>query len=265
VTQLNSQEIKLGSSLKSLTNLITNETKIEKTNLGLWVENEIYIYELSLNLKILISDNYYPFGVLINESNNSYFLIDIDGDSVLDNQVTYLYVPHWVIALNSAEKNNNSNIISIFDMYYRAYQNNNHIKNSELILDGAREIIKAGQDIFYTNRDILYLFYIYDRLYISKEYQLCLKYLSYLDNEIHSRFKERTHVIIFIYLVETLYKLKRYKDAAEINNILLGNYPGCIPGLVYQVLLESDLDKRSELKSNLINTYGDHWLVKEKI
>jgi hypothetical protein len=263
-SSLNSQEIEIGSSLKGLTNLITNETKVEKTSLGLWIENEIYFYELSQNTKLMISCNYYPFGILI-ENETPYFLIDIDGDSILDYQMNRLFVPHWVVSLNSKEKNNEDNINSIFEMYYQAYQNNESLRDSELIINGAREIINAGQNISYQNRDVLYIFYLYDIFYSRAEYQLCLRFLSYLDNEINSRFRKGTHVVIFIYLVETLYKLNRFEDANEINDMLLGEYPNCIPGLVYQYLLEQNLGVRDELKIKLLGNFGDHWLVKDKV
>jgi hypothetical protein len=98
------QEMGLGSSIKGLASLITNETVVRKTNLGLWIENEIYLYKISDTILLLLSCNYYPFGILI-KGTDSKFLINVDGDSILDNEIKYLFVPHWVILLNSKEKN----------------------------------------------------------------------------------------------------------------------------------------------------------------
>jgi tetratricopeptide (TPR) repeat protein len=258
------QEIILGSSIRNLTNLITNETSVGKTDLGLWVENEIYLYEISNGISLLISCNYYPFGVLINGSDQK-FLIDIDGDSIIDIEIEYLFVPHWVVSLNSKEKNDTQNVVEVLNMYYTAFQNNVSIRESELILSGAKEIVNAAKDISYLNRDILYLFYLYDHLFVLKEYQLCIKYLSYLDNEIIKRYSIGTHPIIYIYLVETLYKLNDFDRARNIDNSLLEYYPDCIPGLVYQVLLETDIQKKDDLTKTLIKNHGDHWLVQEKL
>jgi tetratricopeptide (TPR) repeat protein len=264
IEPLIAQNINLGSSIKGLTGLITNETRLRETDLGLWIENKIYEYEISSKIILLISNNYYPFGVLIRDD-DPYFLIDIDGDSILDTQTKILYVPHWVVALNSNVKDNSTNIKNIFDINYRAFQNNESIRTSELIFSAAREIAQAGQNIIYLNRDILYIFYLYEHLYLLGEYQLCLKYLEYLDKAMISRFGGDTHVIILIYLVETLYKLGNYQKALETNNILLEWYPECIPGKVYQVLLESNQNRKNILRNELIKNYGEHWLVKEKL
>jgi hypothetical protein len=264
IQQLMAQDIKLGSSLKELTNSISNGTRIQKINLEFWVENEIFGYEISSNVLLLISRNYYPFGVSIKDD-NPYYLIDFDGDSILDIQIEYLYVPHWVVSLNSREKNNSTNIENIFDMYYRAYQNNESVRNSELIFNGAKEIIQAGQNVSYQNRDILYIFFLYDYLYTIKEYELCIKYLELLDKTMISRFGGSTHTMILIYLVETLYRLGSYQKATEVNNLLMEWYPECIPGMVYQVLLEPDQNKKNNLMERILMNHSEHWLVKEKL
>jgi hypothetical protein len=59
-----------------------------------------------------------------------------------------------------------------------------------------------------------------------------------------SRFSGGTHAIILIYLVETFYKLDNYQKATEVNNLLIEWYPGCILGMVYQVLLETNQIKK---------------------
>jgi hypothetical protein len=89
-------------------------------------------------------------------------------------------------------------------MYYSAFKDNKSIKESKFIVSGAKEIANAGQDDSYLNRDILYIFYLYDRLFTLKEYPLCINYLSYLDNEITTRYNTGTNPLIYIYLVETL-------------------------------------------------------------
>ena len=54
-----------------------------------------------------------------------------------------------------------------FDIYYTAFQNNELIIDSKLLIKGAKEIMEAGQDLLYPNRDILYLHFLYDYLYNS--------------------------------------------------------------------------------------------------
>lgn len=266
IISLNSyaQEIVLGYSIRGLTGNIKNETKVEIIDLGIWLENKVYSYNISPEYSLLISTNYYPFGVLIKE-NTPYFLIDIDGDSVLDTQTTYLHVPHWVVLLNSKEKNNNRNIINLFDSWYVSFQNNVSPRNSELVLNLDREYVQAGNNLSYANRDLIYLHRLYDTLYTLGEYQLGLRYLNILDNEMISRFGNGTHVVIMIYIVESLYKLNEYEKARTINNMLLEYFPDCIPGMVYQVLLETDIIERNRLRGILLRNYSDHWLVKDKL
>jgi hypothetical protein len=262
INVLMAQEITLGSSLKGLTSHITNETKAGITDLGVWIENKIYLYEISPRYSLLISGNYYPFGILVKDD-ISYFLMDIDGDSTLDVQTKYLHVPHWVVFLNSKEKNNNKNIVNIFDLWYELFQSNE--RNSESVSYLGREYVQAGNNLTYTNRDLIYLHQLYDSLYSLGDYQLGLRYLSILDNEMISRFGNGTHVITLIYIVETLYKLNEYDKAAAMNNMLLEHIPDCIPAMVYQVLLETNAVEKNRLRGLLLRNYSDHWLVKNKL
>jgi len=258
-----SQDLEIGSSIGELPNSITSETRFRKIDLGLWLENEIYQYEITSKLHLLVSQNYYPFGVLIlNEE--PYFLIDIDGDSIFDIKTDKLFVPHWIVSLNSKVKTDRTNIENIFNMYYIAYQNNESILTSESIINATKEIVFAGKDLLYPNRDILYILYLYNNFYISKEYQLCLKYLEILDKTMTSSTNKNTQAILLIYHVETLYKLNEFQKALDINNTLLKLFPEFIPGKVYQVLLEQDPEKRNKLMDELLRKYSEHWLIKEK-
>ena len=66
-------------------------------------------------------------------------------------------------------------------------------------------------------------------------------------------------------MVESLYKLNEFNNAKVFNNVLLEQYPQCIPGMVYQVLLETDNSRKTRLKELLLVNHGDHWLVKQKL
>jgi hypothetical protein len=267
ISVINSQELPVGpgSSVIELMQLITNETRVEATNLGSWAEDEIYIYRLSEDLSLLISLNQYPFGVLVN-GDTPYILLDINGDLVLDTQTDYLYVPYWVVEINSTERNGDSGeAVSVFNMYFKAFQNEELIGNLEFSAGASNEMIKASQDVSYPNRDLLYIHHLYLFLYSIGDYASCFRYLTLLDRELTSRFGVDSHPIVFLYIVECTYKMNQHIMARDMNNMLLTLFPDFIPGLVYQVLLEPDAGKKDDLKSNLLQNHGGHWLVKQMI
>lgn len=261
---INAQQVTLGSSLRELTNLISNDTKIEMINLGIWIENEIFSYEITPKYSLLVSANYYPFGVLVKE-NNPYFLIDVNGDSILNHQTTILHVPFWIVSHNSKEKSNNRNVIQLFDLLYRTFQNNELPHGSTSVSNIVREIVQAGNNLSYINRDLIYGFYLYDKMFSSGVYNLSLIYLNNWNLAIVSRFQNTMHPLIYIYSLETLYKLNEFNVARTINNQFLQNYPNCIIGKVYQVLLEANIIERNRLRDLVIRNYSEHWFVKEKL
>ena len=261
---LKAQQIGIGTSLRGLTNYISTETRVSRVDLGIWAENAVYIYEILPQYSLLISANFYPFGVLVKDD-DPYYLLDITGDSVLDTRTNRLHVSPWVASINSKVANSETNIISIFNTWYDIFQNDEPPGDSQLTQNLAFEYVEAGSNLNYPNRDLLFLHSLYDSLYMLGEYQLCLIYLSFLDNELISRIQSGTHAIILIYLVETLFKMQDYIKASYANNFLLEGNPDCIPGLVYQVLLEDDPGTRNLLREALINSHGTHWLVRDKL
>jgi hypothetical protein len=261
--------IQLGSSLEKFTDSITSETKVEKVNLGTWSENEICSYEISPEYSILFSANNIPFGVL-DRKNAPRYLIDTDGDYILDIESNFLYVPYWVVSLNSKEKNDNRNVIELFGLLYETFQNNEAPLTSAPSLNFAKEVTKAGNDLSYMNRDLIYLYYLYSVFYSydvlhNSGSQYGLRYLYDLDNEISSRFGTETHIMVYIFLVETLYRGETFHMAKAINDILLRRFPDCVHGLVYQVLLERNTSVRNSRREILLRDHGEHWFVKEKL
>jgi tetratricopeptide (TPR) repeat protein len=258
------QELTTGMSINELGSHASYSTKWLTTDLGVWIENKIYLCEVTPKYTLLYSNYFFQFGVLVNDA-NPYFLIDTDGDSVLDLQTNFLHVPYWVVALSSYEKGRNENVMFFFDYWYQIFQNNESPRNSDLARSLAIEYIQAANDTEYMNRDLIYLHQLYDQLYAAKEYDLALRYLAILDDETQSIYGIGTHIIILIYTVESLYKLHEYDSAARANNKMLQYFPDCIVGLVYQVLLETDAVERNRLKEALLSEHGDHWLVREKL
>jgi tetratricopeptide (TPR) repeat protein len=259
-----SQELTTGMSLNELGRQVSYDTKWRMADLGVWIDNKIFLYEVTPKYTLLVSNNLFQFGVLVNGT-NPYFLIDIDGDSILDVQTNFLHVPYWVVATNSIEDARNRNVMFLFDYWYQVFQNNESPRNSSLVRDLSIEYYEAANDTAYINRDLIYLHSLYDELFAAGEYDLALRYLDILDNESQSRYRIGTHIIILIYTVESLYKIHDYDRAIRVNNTILQHIPDCIPSLVYQVLLETDAIAKNRLREALLSKHGEHWLVREKL
>jgi hypothetical protein len=258
------QELAVGMSLNELSKQVSSNTKWRMVDLGIWIENTMYLYEVTPKYTLLYSNALFEFGVLVNDA-NPYYLIDIDGDSVLDVKTNVLHAPYWVATTNSVKDGRNENVMFLFDYWYYAFQDNDSPRNSNLVINLAMEYAKAAKSEAYINRDLIYLHQLYDQLYAAGEYDLALRYLAMLDDETQSRYGMGTHIIILIYTLESLYKLQNYDRALRQNNILLQHFPDCIVGQVYQVLLETDPVERNRLKVALLAKHGDHWLVRDKL
>jgi hypothetical protein len=258
------QELTVGMSISELTKQVSNNTKWRMVDLGMWIENTMYLFEVTPKYTLLYSNALFQFGVLVNDA-NPYYLIDIDGDSVLDVQTAILHAPYWIATTNSVKDGRNENVMYLFDNWYQLFQNNESPRNSNLLRSLSMEYVQAANNTAYINRDLLYLHQLYDNLFAAGEYDLALRYLAILEGETQSRYRTGTHIIILIYTLESLYKLQDYDRAVMQNNILLEYFPDCIVSQVYQVLLETNAAERNRLKEALLSEHGDHWLVREKL
>jgi hypothetical protein len=258
------QELAVGMSLNELGRQVSGNTKWWMVDLGVWDDNKVILFDVTPKYTFLASSSLYQIGVLVNDA-NPYYLIDIDGDSILDVKTNFLHVPYWVVASNSIKDGNNENAMFLFDYWYQTFQNNESPRNSSLLIDLSREYFLAANNTAYINRDLIYLHQLYDQLYAEGEYDLALRYLAILDDETQSRYGMGTHIIVLIYTLESLYKIQDFDRAVRTNNILLEYFPDCIVSQVYQVLLETDPVERNRLKEALLSKHGEHWLVREKM
>jgi hypothetical protein len=145
VKEESAQELTTGMSLRELAKQVSNSTKWATVDLGVWIENDIYMYEVTPKYTLLVSNRVYAFGVLVKDV-NPYYLIDIDGDSVLDVQTNFLHVPYWVVTTNSIEDGRNENIMFLFDYWYQVFQDNESPRNSDLVKNLAMEYYRAANN-----------------------------------------------------------------------------------------------------------------------
>ena len=115
-------EISVGDSLKEIIGNINEDDYLGMDNLGIWPENEYHVYNIADDNRIFLSMNFYPFGVLVEKNDKHIFLIDFDGDSYLDFETNYLYIPPWVISLNSNGSHSGDFMLEYLDLTSKAFQ-----------------------------------------------------------------------------------------------------------------------------------------------
>jgi len=255
------QEITVGMTLKTLTQNINENDLTNKTDLGLWLENEIYIYKIDGEDRLLVSMNYYPFGVITHKDGKSYFLIDFDGDSILDREIEYLYVPPWVIRNFSNGGNTGDTIKNMLKLSTSAFQGNDLPYENEAMKTRTKELVLAAKDRGYDDRPYIYYEYLYNYLYKKRELDSAYECLETLYISLN---KEMDSTLL-IYMVELANKRGQLDEARQINNLLITNFPNFIPGIVYQYILEENITIKNEYRNSLLEKNSNHWLVIEKV
>ena len=254
-----SQEVQLGDSLQDIMDGLSTKDLIGSDDLGLWPENEYYVYDKD-GLSVILSMNFYPFGVISNEGGESFLLSDFDGDSVLDMKSRYLFIPPWIVGKNSKGTNNGKDIKVYLNLLRNAYQSDPRPVDSDGMQEGTEWIVEAAKDVYLNDRYYSYLIYLYSYLYNRGEYipaYLCIDALS-------QEFKNEKESLM-IYFVETAIQMDDLDFAKQIDDFLVHLYPDFIPGKVYRYLLSNDEAEKTDILDDLLSEHGDHWLVIEKI
>jgi hypothetical protein len=256
----------LGDSLKTIGAGIRIDSLVNRVDLGLWPENLVSVYKKDEKTMVLFSDNYYPFGIIKRESDGkNIFIIDTNGDSILDKTIENLYVPYWVVSLNSPQKKDGSGLKLLLDKANKSFQGNESPEESKSTKEIVEEIISAAKNTNYPDRDLIFLYYQNDLLFSQEDYLQCFDTLEIFDKIYNKRNTSGSHVTIMILLMEALYYQKNTDGAKYICEMINTQYPDCIPGKVYKVLLEEDAEKREKLKQMLKREYPNHWMVVNKL
>ncbi|MDC7239968.1 MAG: hypothetical protein PQJ50_06370 [Spirochaetales bacterium] len=260
VTPLISLEVDLGDSLQPLMSSLTAEDFLGKDNLGLWLENEYYVYQLE-NLRIILSMNYYPFAVLTQKGEQNVFLVDYDGDSLFDITSQYLFIPPWVVNHYSTGENTKDQISEYLDNSSIAFQSDEAPGESETMLSNGRMLVETAADRDAEDRIFFYYEYLYNYLYSRKEYETAY----YCLEDLFTALGSEINTTLLIYMVELAYRMNQMEQAKQINTMLLQNYPDFIPGQVYSYLLSEDSEEKENIKNILLNEHQNHWMVLDKV
>jgi hypothetical protein len=257
-----SKEYKIGDTLKDAVQNIQIADLYSTEDLGLWLENKISIYKNNDGNLVLFSMNYYPFGIITKSGNENVFLLDFNGDSVLDCQPEMLFVPPWVIDLNSKGGDSGDIIRKLYVEKLLAYSGNTTPSESPHMIKFAQELVKIAQNNNLDDRIYIYFDYLHDLLYKRKEYLIDKACLANIE-AITGKTNEARSVWL-IQAIELAYKdndidlCRKYdQEIVKINNKF-------VPGLYYQYLLEKNEENKNKYKKQLVENFKDHWLVQDR-
>lgn len=257
-----SEEIKIGDSLTGLTKGIQSTDLFSNEDLGLWPENQVMVYKIKGDNLLLVSMNYYPFGVITKSNGRNIFLVDFNGDSLLDCQPEMLFVPPWIVDLNSKGGDSGNVLRSLFEQKLAAYNGNVIPSESPQMMSFAKKLVEIAKDINAEDRTFLYFDFLHDVLYKRKEYLIDKACLANIE-EVASKTKEARSVWL-IQAIELAYKDDDVELCRKYDNELILINDSFIPGLYYQYLLENNVEKKEVIRKKLITKYSDHWIVQDR-
>lgn len=193
-----------------------------------------------------------------------YFLIDTDGDSVLDTQSNDLWLPFWVVKKNSIISKKDKSIIKLLDKTYElTLQADDGAMDESL----ARKYEQYRTDSSLANRHIAYLFDSYQVLLMSayeKQQQapaeLCIPIMYNLANECVNLFGV-VPAIVCIYQGEALLGADMVDEARKHFKMSLQFYPKSVPLQVYDYRLEQDPNEKQRKFIKLKKDHPNHWMV----
>ncbi len=205
----------------------------------------------------------YPAGMYVYRDGEEVLLMDSDGDGILEDFPTDMFLPFWVVAYNTDDslKTDNPKINDIFDELYEQYKSNSNpytdgshdstlSELKELLLDDSLE----NRDLFYT----LLCYYYFG----SSDPYLAYDPIAFIDGACGRRFPEK-HPLIYLHLTETLMNLRAFDYAKEILRELLSLDNEFVPARVYEWQMEDDETRKAELYKVLKETWPDHWIVSQ--
>jgi hypothetical protein len=255
-------DFKIGDSLKGLTKNIKSTDLISNEDLGLWPENKVTVYKIKDGNLLLFSMNYYPFGVITKNNGKNVILVDFNGDSILDCQPEMLFVPPWIVDINSKGGDSGNILRKLFVEKLEAYSGNVLPSESPQMMSFAKELVEIAKDINAEDRIFLYFDFLHDILYKRKEYLIDKACLANIE-EIASITKESRSVWL-IQAIEVAYKEKDIELCRKYDNELVLINNSFVPGLYYQYLLENNLENKEVILKNLLTKYPNHWMIKDR-
>jgi hypothetical protein len=253
---------KIGSSLKGATDGLTSADLFSREKLGFWPEDEISLYSLADGSKLIISANYFPIGVVTKVNGKNVFLLDYNGDSILDYSPEYLFVPPWVVDNTSKGTDHGEKILELYEKKFDSYNGNELPSDSQEMKDVGKNLVGAAKDSNAPDRIYIYFDYLYELSYSRKDFEIAEIDLLNIEKITSTTTKSRSAWLIEAiersYKVNDLGKTKKYDDE------LVKISPEFVPGLYYQYVLETDMSSKQQMKTSLLKRYKDHWMIRDR-
>ncbi|WP_428769430.1 hypothetical protein V1L52_10425 [Treponema sp. HNW] len=255
------EAFEIGDSLKGITKKIDTAAFMGTAEDGFWPEDRVSIYKYG-NGAVLVSMNYYPFGLITQKDGKNIFLLDFDGDSFLDCESEFLFVPPWVVALNSTGTKDGNTFIDFLSAKFRAFNGSSEPESSPQMLSCAEKLTAAARDVQADDRFLLYADFLYGLLYTRKEYGLAANCLALTEKTASLTAESRCTWLI--QALETAYKAEDTALCKTYVQELVSTGSTFAPGLYYEYLLEDNPERREKLRKKLLSEYSEHWMIKDR-
>ncbi|HXF49369.1 MAG TPA: hypothetical protein VNL73_08105 [Verrucomicrobiae bacterium] len=232
-----------------------------------WIEGKGIILKHNPDMELMatLKEEFYMAHSVAGEPGE--YLIDTDGDSILDTQSEVLWLPFWVVKRNSSISASDKSIIVLFDrMYDMGLQSDD---GGPLDTNLVHKLRQYRTDFSLPNRHIAYLFDSYDQIIhlLNEEgkklpSELCIRITDHLASECRKLFG-LVPVVVRIYQGEALLNARMIDKAREHFRFSLQEFPHSVPLRVYDCQLDANPGRREKKLKKLRQDHPNHWMVRD--
>ena len=268
-----SQALKVGDNIYTEFQKLKSTKQIESPAMSSWLEeNHLLLIwtdnDTSTNSSYYIStEDKKIFGAYFKQRGSSYYLLDINADSILETKTTTFYMPYQFIKSKSNISSTDTSVLKMFShFFFASLQSDNNITLDTVIVNYLK---RFDSEITLPNRHLVYLFIHYQALVTNATMEnmripteICIPIIKSLADECLSIFKI-IPPLVRIYTVEALLNDSNLTDQAKQEvKLSLKAYPDCIPLQVYDHNLEQDSVMKKQKLTALKRDHPNHWMVK---
>ncbi len=242
------------------------KTKNYYEKLTNWKEGNVYIG---------LSDSFYHPGDIAlffaggdviaafrnNKGEQPYFLLDMDGDSILDLRSDHLVLPYWVVKKRSRIEPADHLCDEILNTFYKTQLQADSFEENDDRTYAIDQTDRFPRDSTLNNRYIIYLLLSYNEsIQHTQNNEISLAIINSLDKEFTHLYHSSSPLVL-IFKIELLMSMDRDEEARKLLLQAIKLYPKSIPMLVDDCRLEPDEAKKKKKKDKLKREYPHHWMV----
>jgi hypothetical protein len=212
------------------------------------------------NLLLYLNFSFVPFAAEIVQTDGRFFLVDIDGDTILDYRSDRYLYPYWCIPqLFGSDKDSRLN--EILNLFFNTFQSNTGpVLENPLMREALALFNEICKDIRLPDRDIVHALMYYIS-HATSNPRIAIANINWMNERYIERYNS-THPLFLLFYVEMFIRLDQLDRARSINDDLMNIAPEFIPAKVLDFRLETDPRKKKKKIKNLYKEYPEHWLVK---